>query len=715
MSIAPYQIAVPQRIAGLNELAHNLWWSWHREAAELFRLIDPAGWLMTDRNPVRFLLTVSPVYLDVVAENPEYLAAYDAVMERFRAETESDNRDTWIGQERPALGGKTLGYLSAEFGLHPTLPIYSGGLGVLAGDHIKAASDLGLKTVAVSLLYRQGYLRQRLDGDGWQQDVPGILDPEFEPATPVKGPDGNQLVVEVALDDPAQPLKIAIWQVLVGRVTLLLLDSDVEGNPEWTRSISSRLYGGDREHRLRQEIILGIGGVRALEAAGYAIDYWHGNEGHAAFHLLERCRMHVADGGMTFAQAKEAVRSSSIFTTHTPVPAGHDVFTEEMIDRYFAHYWPQLGIDRAAFLALGGHESTGEGFNLTALSFRLSGRANAVSQMHGEVTREMWNDLWPGLSIDETPVISVTNGVHIATWVGRHMADLYFETLGDAWRQDSDDQAVWDGILDVSDDEFWARRRRSKRSMLRYLRDRTRQRWLVNGQESASVLSGAPFFEEGILTIGFARRFATYKRATLLFRNPERLASILTNPEQPVQLVFAGKAHPADDGGKGLIQQIVWHARDPLFGGRIAFAEDYDMQLASYLVAGVDVWLNNPRAPMEASGTSGMKAAANGVPNLSILDGWWSEGWESDNDNGWGIAPYEQSDELNDGLEANAIYDLLENEIVPLYYQRGADGVPHEWISVSKEAIRTVAPAFSARRMLKEYVDKLYAPAAGVS
>ncbi|MGE3796949.1 MAG: alpha-glucan family phosphorylase, partial [Thermomicrobiales bacterium] len=695
-------------------LAHNLWWSWNREASELFRVIDPAAWLATERNPVRFLLTVSPVYIESVSTDPVYLEKYDKVMARFRAETSNDNSQTWIGQHRPALASRSLGYLSAEFGLHPTLPIYSGGLGVLAGDHIKAASDLGLNLVAVSLLYRQGYLRQRLDGTGWQQDVPGTLDPEFEPATRVTDANGEQLVVNVVLDNPKVPLKIAIWQVEVGRQTLLLLDSDVEGNPEWTRSISSRLYGGDREHRLRQEIILGIGGVRALRAAGYAVDYWHGNEGHAAFHLLERCRMHIVEDGLSFEQAQARVRTSSIFTTHTPVPAGHDVFTDDMIDRYFSHYWPELGIDRDAFHALGAHESTGAGFNLTALSFRLSGFANGVSKMHGEVTREMWNDLWPGTPIEDTPVKSVTNGVHIPTWVGRHMAELYFESLGDDWRQDSDSQEIWDKIVDVPDQAFWSRRRRSKRSMLRYLRNRARQRWLLNGHETASVLIGAPFFEEGILTIGFARRFATYKRATLLFHNPERLASILTNPERPVQLVFAGKAHPADEGGKGLIQEIVGYARDPLFGGRIAFAEDYDMQLASYLVAGVDVWLNNPRAPMEASGTSGMKAAANGVPNLSILDGWWSEGWQPGNGNGWGIAPYDQDAELNDGLEANAIYDLLENEIVPLYYHRGPDGIPHDWIAVSKQAIRTAAPAFSARRMLKQYVDELYSPAAGV-
>jgi starch phosphorylase len=709
-----FRPAIPERISGLQELAYNLWWSWHREAGDLFRTIDPAGWLMAERNPVRFLLTVSPVYLERVAGDAKYLEHYDRVMARFRAETSRDNSDTWIGQERPELAGKTLAYFSAEFGLHPTLPIYSGGLGVLAGDHIKAASDLGLRLVAVSLLYRQGYLRQRLDANGWQQDVPSVLDPEFEPSTPVLGPDGRQLVVEVLLDDPRAPLKIAVWQVLVGRQMLLLLDSDVEGNPDWTRSIASRLYGGDTEHRLRQEIILGIGGVRALKAAGFAIDYWHGNEGHAAFHLLERCRQHVVADGMTFDEASREVQRSSVFTTHTPVPAGHDVFPPELMDRYFSHYWSELGITREAFLALGQHDATGPGFNLTALSFRLSALANGVSEKHGQVTRSMWDDLWPDAPVEKAPVTSVTNGVHIPTWIGRHMADLYSSSLGEGWLSRPEDPASWDAIVDVPDPVFWSRRRRSKRSMLRYLRERARKRWLLNGHETAGVLIGAPFFEEGTLTIGFARRFATYKRATLLFRNPERLASILTNPECPVQIVFAGKAHPADNGGKTLIQELVLHARNPLFGGRIAFAEDYDMELASYLVSGVDLWLNNPRAPLEASGTSGMKAAANGAPNLSILDGWWIEGCRSDPKNGWGIEPAPLTEGLADGLEANAIYDLLENEIVPLYYRRGADGVPYEWIAVAKESIRTVAPQFSARRMVREYVDELYLAAAGV-
>jgi starch phosphorylase len=387
------------------------------------------------------------------------------------------------------------------------------------------------------------------------------------------------------------------------------------------------------------------------------------------------------------------------------------VFSPELIHRYFSHYWPSLGLDEREFQALGDHSSTGAGFNLTALSFRFSGLANGVSRIHGDVTRKMWSDMWPGLSEEEVPILSVTNGVHTPTWIGRHMAGLYFDYLGEEWRSESDRQEVWDRIADIPDWAFWSGRRRSKRSMLRYLRERARLRWIVNPGQHANALGSGLFFEEGALTIGFARRFATYKRAALLFHNPERLAAILTNPECPVQLVFAGKAHPADDGGKSLIQEIVWKARDPLFAGRIAFAEDYDMELASYLVAGVDVWLNNPKAPLEASGTSGMKAAANGVPNLSILDGWWSEGWRSEPLNGWGISPSAQGHDLDDGLEANALYDCLENEVVPLFYRRGPDGVPHEWVSVCKEAIRTVGPQFSASRMVKEYVDLLYGPA----
>ena len=705
---------MPTRISGLNDLALNLWWSWNREAESLFREIDPAGWTSSNRNPVRFLKTVSPVYLESAAEDEAYCSRYDRVMAQFTHETDPNAADTWIRMNRPELATRQLGYISAEFGLHPTLPIYSGGLGVLAGDHIKAASDLGLPLVAVSLLYRQGYLSQRVNEDGWQLDVPARLDPDYEPATPVLDGEGDQLIVEVVFEDPASPVKLAVWQVLVGRVTLFLLDADVDGNPEWTRTISSRLYGGDVEHRMRQEIILGIGGVRALAAAGYEIDYWHGNEGHAAFHLLERCRKLISEDGLSLYEVRNQVRKTSVFTTHTPVPAGHDVFPDMLIDRYFWHFWPQMRLTRDEFLALGEHESTGTGFNMTALSFRLSANCNAVSKTHEDVTKSMWHDLWPDLTVDEVPITSVTNGVHMPTWVGRHMADVYFEYLGDEWLNDGDNPEVWAGVDTIPDRKYWMKRRQSKRSMLRYMRERSRARWLRQNRPHVDVLAAGPFMEEGALTLGFARRFATYKRATLIFNDPDRLAAILTNPECPVQLIFAGKAHPKDEGGKKLIQQIIWYAQDPLFAGRICFVEDYDMDVAEYLVSGVDVWLNNPLAPMEASGTSGMKAAANGAPNLSVLDGWWVEGWSPDNSNGWGIASSPETGDLQNDIEADAIYDMLENTIVPLFYDRGPDGVPHGWIAVAKEASKTNAPAFSARRMVKDYVDRLYGPASGV-
>jgi glycogen phosphorylase len=708
---ASTQTEIPERIAGLRDLAYNLWWSWNIDARSLFRVIDPSCWLQVRRNAVRFLQVLPAGRLEELSNDPVFLARYDAVMSRFHGAMERPAGFGWLGEDVPQLATKKLAYFSAEIGLHPTLPIYSGGLGVLAGDHLKAASDLGLPTVAVSLLYRHGYLKQRLTPDGWQLDVPGTLEPWSEPAVRIDNEDGAPLLVDVDLGGPEQVLRLAIWKVLVGRVTLYLLDSDVEGNPDWTRGISSRLYGGDVEHRLRQEIILGIGGVRALRAVGEAPDYWHGNEGHAALHLIERCRELVASGE-SFEDAVQAVRRDSVFTSHTPVAAGHDIFPHDMIERYFRRFVPDLGISMSEFLELGVHEPSSNGFNLTALSLRLSGFCNGVSLRHGEVTRAMWHSLWPEANRDEVPIGSITNGVHLPTWISRHMAAVYDDYLDPDWLERTDDPAIWERIEEVPDWLFWRGRRRAKRAMMRHLRDRFRLRWVSEGRDAVELLSAGPFLEEGILTIGFARRFATYKRATLIFKDPDRLAAILTNPDRPVQLVFAGKAHPADEGGKRLIQEIIWRARDPKFGGRIAFAEDYDMELAGYLVAGVDLWLNNPTAPLEASGTSGMKAAANGVPNLSILDGWWEEGWNPHRKNGWGLEPAVAEDDRVNELDAAALYDALENEVIETYYNRDEDGVPREWVAIAKAAVQTVAPAFSARRMVKEYAKELYLPAA---
>jgi starch phosphorylase len=700
---------LPERIKRLEPLAYNLWWSWNPEARYLFRRIDRFVWERVEENAVLFLYNVDQERLEWASFDAEFLKAYDAVMAGFDAYLDSEEK-TWVFRHAPHLRDKTAAYFSAEFGLYRSLPIYSGGLGVLAGDHIKEASDLGLPLVAVSLLYRQGYLSQRLTPDGWQQDVTPNLEPHSEPTTQMLDKDGNPLLIDLALEDPEHPIKLAIWKVRVGRVNLFLLDSDVEGNPEWTRNVSSRLYGGDREHRLRQEMILGIGGVRALRALGYEPAYWHANEGHAAFSLLERLR-ELVQAGESFERAKQLVAASTVFTTHTPVPAGHDHFGPELMDRYFGHFWPQLGIDRETFYALGYFDQTGHDFNMTAVSMRLADYRNGVSEKHAEVTREMWHGIWPDRPVDEVPIRAVTNGVHLQTWIAPRIARMLDSHIGPEWRDHQADPDIWRGVRGIPDEVFWQAHSGRKRRLLDILSERLRQRW-VNGGESGQVLSGGPFLEEKVLTIGFARRFATYKRATLLFHDPDRLAAILNNPDRPVQIVFSGKAHPADDGGKHLIRELIWRARDPKFGGRIAFAEDYDMGVASLLVSGVDVWLNNPQSPMEASGTSGMKASANGVPNLSILDGWWIEGWRPDNSNGWGIVGSTATGWQQDQEDALAIYDLLENQVAPLYYSRDERGLPRDWIRVCKNAMMTIAPEFSARRMLLDYIEHLYAPAA---
>src|SRR5215218_2047265 len=702
---------LPARIARLGDLAYNLWWSWHPSARNLFRELDPHLWEATSQNPVFFLHRIAPNLLQTAARDAGYLEHYDAVVEQFDAEMSPDRDDTWVARNQPELRDRIVAYFSAEFGVHRALPIYSGGLGVLAGDHIKEASDLGLPMVAVSLLYRQGYLSQRLTPDGWQEDVPADLEPWSEPTTQVLGPDGKPLMVEVVFDQPDSPVRLAIWKVQVGRVALYLLDADVDGNPEWTRTVSSRLYGGDLEHRLRQEIILGIGGVRALRSLGIEPDYWHANEGHAAFHLLERLREYALEG-LTCDEAARRVRANTVFTSHTPVPAGHDIFPAEMIERYFGHFWEQIGMTREEFFDLGEHGGIDNGFNLTALSMRLAEQRNGVSERHGEITRIMWNDVWPERTPENVPITSVTNGVHLPTWISPRVASLLDRNLGRDWRERQHEPDAWDGIRSISDEEFWDVHAGAKRELFDALRSRSRKRWISGDYDPNQVVTAGPYLEPDVLTIGFARRFATYKRATLIFHDPDRLARLLNSQDRPIQIIFAGKAHPADEGGRKLIQDIIWRARDPRFAGRIAFAEDYDMGLAAHLVAGVDVWLNNPRAPLEASGTSGMKAAVNGAPNLSILDGWWHEGWARDNSNGWGIEPSLLDGMDQDAAEAELLYEALESVVIPLYYDRDLDGLPHDWIATAKESIRTVAPAFSARRMVIEYITKLYARAA---
>ncbi len=705
-----YMVELPERISRLNDIAYNLWWTWINPARLLFMELHPVLWDVVEHNPVLFLHRIERQRLEAAANDPNYLMLYDRVVAAFDRMRDTDESATWIGRNRPELVGKTVAYFSAEFGLHRALPIYSGGLGVLAGDHVKEASDMGIPLVGVSLLYRQGYLRQRIDHDGWQHDVPANLDPHAEPVTQVFNDDGTPLTIPVDLHVSDAPLKLAVWRVQVGRVSIYLLDSDVEGNPDWTRQLSSRLYGGDTEHRLRQEIILGIGGVRLLRALGIDPDYWHANEGHAALHMVERVRELVASG-LTTGDAIDRVRRSTVFTTHTPVPAGHDIFPDTMLDRYFAQYWGELGLSREEFLALGRVDGE-DGFNFTALSMRLAAHINGVSEKHGEVTRSMWGRLWAEQDANDLPIASITNGVHMRTWISPILRPLYDRYLPSSWRDQQEKPSAWQTIENIPDAELWAAHLAAKQALIDEMDERARRRYAEGQFDAWQVLSSGAFQNANVLSIGFARRFATYKRATLIFRDMDRLARILTDPDNPVQIVFAGKAHPADEGGKRLIQEIYLKARDPRLQGRIAFAEDYEMGLASLLVAGVDVWLNNPRYPLEASGTSGMKAAANGVLNCSILDGWWIEGFEADESNGWGIASSTLDGDAQDEAEANAIYETLEQKVVPLFYKRDTHGVPVEWMQRSKNAIQTIAPKFSTRRMLIDYVNELYMPAA---
>ncbi len=708
LKAAPVWEKVPPRLDRLVELAYNLWWSWHPEARVLFKMLDYPLWKETGHNPVKMLLAISPERLQAVARDPAFLKQYDAVVMSF--ETEMANGHLWFPMRYPGLMHYPIAYFSAEFGIHQSLPIYSGGLGILSGDHSKEASDLGLPFVGVGFMYPQGYFRQRIPPHGWQEAIYEQINPAEVPVRPITGPDGEPLVISVQMDD--HPVYVEVWRVQVGRVNLYLMDTDIEQNAPWDRELSARLYGGDQEMRIKQEIILGIGGVRVLRALEIHPAAWHLNEGHSAFLVLERIR-ELVQAGLSFEEAADQVRATTIFTTHTPVPAGHDVFPFHLMEKYFWHYWGEMGLDRDRFMALGAYDQGwGVGFNMTALALRYSGWRNGVSRLHGEVSRRMWQPVWPELErAEDVPITSITNGVHLPTWVAGAMDRLYDRYLGSDWLEHHDDPLFWERVQEIPDEALWEVHLYLKRKLMAFIRERARRKRIRGEMDPEQVLAAGTFLDPEALTIGFARRFATYKRATLIFHDIERLKRILNDPYRPVQIIFAGKAHPADDPGKHLIQYIYNLTKDPSFGGRIAFLEDYDMHMAHYLVQGVDVWLNNPRPPREASGTSGMKASINGVPNLSILDGWWAEGYNGANGWAFGRNREHESPEAQDAADAQALYRVLEEEVVPLFYQRDADGVPRAWIRVMKEAIRSTMPIFSTRRMVKEYTERMYVPA----
>ncbi|MBU0741950.1 alpha-glucan family phosphorylase [bacterium] len=692
---------LPARLVGLEDLAENLWWCWHPRARMLFKMLDRQAWKQSGHNPDRMLRDLSGEVLSAAAADAEYLHRYDEVMSDFNTHVSGQHcRYLDYAQRNHSFA---VAYFSAEYGLHRSLPFYAGGLGFLAGDYLKECSDLCIPLVAVGFMYPEGYLRQRLGEDGWQEDRDEPLDRDAAAISRVMGGDGKQLVVRVPFMDPG--VHVAVWKVKVGQIPLYLLDTDIPDNDPASRGICARLYIGDAERRLRQELVLGLGGAEVLRALGTTHYLLHLNEGHAAFALLERIRERV-EAGMPFDEAREQVRNTSIFTTHTPVPAGHDVFPNDLMESHFHAYWPSLGLDRDTFLRLGAHpDQPDAGFNMSALALRLSAFANGVSRRHGEVSRQMWRSLWPDRPVANVPITHVTNGVHVPTWIEPKIQLLLDEYLGADWLDRHDAPELWDALDRIPDEELWRTHYWLKIKLIDAIRERARQRLLHDGAGPSLVMAGGALLDPSVLTIGFARRFATYKRATLIFRDSERLQRLLNDRRRPVQFIFAGKAHPADDPGKRLLQELVDMARAPAFGGRIAFVEDYGEQLAQYMVHGVDVWLNNPLPPLEASGTSGMKAAMNGVPQLSILDGWWEEGY--DGENGWAIR-HEEKDGDGDRLDAEEIYRTLESDIVPRYYRVDAAGVPIEWVKTMKAAMRGAGARFSARRMVREYTEKFY-------
>ena len=697
---------LPDRIKRLTDLAYDLWWTWNPIAREVFRRLDYGLWRQTAHNPVLMLRSVTPDQLAVLANDAEFVRLYDAAIEAL--DRARGAQDTWWLHQFGS-GSGPIAYFSAEFALHQSLPIYAGGLGVLAGDHCKESSDLGLPLVGVGFMYPQGYFHEKISPEGWQQESYERLNWAEAAIEPACTQEGHNCIVPVPLGN--RSVLVQVWRVRLGRVKLYLLDTDLEENAPWDRELSARLYGGDRETRIQQEIILGVGGVRALKALGSSPAVWHLNEGHAAFVVLQRIR-DLIEAGQTFDGALEEVRRTTVFTTHTPVPAGHDAFPFNLVETHLAGCWGTLGAYRDRFMQLGAYDNgSGVQFNMTALALRTANGVNAVSQLHGVVTREMWGPIWPGVAEEARPVRAITNGIHEPTWLSNELARLFDEHLPSDWRERHDDPSVWTAIQSIPDDALWAVRGALREYLFAFIRERARSRWREQQVSAARVVAAGTLLDPNALTIGFARRFTGYKRPELIFHNPDRLRAILNAARRPVQLVFAGKAHPADETGKHHLQQVYRHAIDPSYGGRLAFIDDYDLHVAHFLVQGCDVWLNNPRKPLEASGTSGMKASVNGVPHLSIGDGWWAEGFTGEN--GWlidGQAPPDDP-EATDAADAAALYELLERQIVPAFYDRDAAGIPRRWLAVVRQAIATVAPRFSARRMVREYAVHLYAPA----
>jgi glycogen phosphorylase len=706
-TVGQFVAPVHQRLAAL---AQNLWWSWDNESVSLFRDLDPALWQQCDHNPIALLQQID---IDRLESRAAEMALHGRINHAYRRLQEYlRSRHTWGARHASVLGARPVAYFSAEFGLHESMPIYSGGLGILAGDHLKSASDLGIPLVAIGLYYDQGYFRQRLDRDGWQHEEYIDVDHRLLPIQPATR-DGLPVTVEI--ETRTGTIGARVWQTAVGRTTLLLLDSNVEGNSPEDRELTARLYGGDDRVRIRQELLLGIGGVKALAALGISPGVIHLNEGHSAFAALEliRCRMDAE--GISLEEATRRVASQVVFTTHTPVPAGHDRFAPDLVEEHLGPVRDGLGLEYDAFLALGrvNPYDPREGFCMTVLALKCCHRANAVSSLHGHVSRAMWTPLFPGVREEHIPIGHVTNGVHVNTWLAPQMRLVYDRHLGANWMEHSGEATLWEAIEDIDDGELWEAHQALKASLIDVTRRRVVLQAERRGEPAAVVTQLRRALNRDALTIGFARRFATYKRANLLLKDLESLDSLLNHPQMPVQLIFAGKSHPLDGPGKTVLQEVARLARDPRFIGKIVFIEDYDINVGRHLVQGVDVWLNNPRRPLEACGTSGQKVVLNGALNLSVLDGWWAEAYDGLNGFAIGFGETHSNPATHDERDAGALAAVLRDEVVPMYYERDTDGLPREWIARMKRAIRTLGWRFSAHRMVMDYVIKSYIPAAG--
>ena len=700
---------LPKRIEKLSEISNNLWWSWNTEFLRLFKIIDRDLWETCEKNPVKFLKLVSQDRLEQITKNTEFLKEYDKLSKQF--EDYMNSKNTWFSNKYPENKNDLIAYFSAEYGLDQTIPIYSGGLGILSGDHLKSASDLGIPLVAVGLLYKNGYFHQKINGYGDQEEEYNNIELSNLPINPVKDSNGEELTIYVKLEKRKVYLKV--WQINVGRIKLYLLDSDIDQNNQEDREITLRLYGGDQEMRIKQEIILGMGGTNLLtRALKLNPTIYHMNEGHSAFLILELIKNIIKEKQVSFEVAKDIASSKTVFTTHTPVPAGNDIFPIELVEKYFKEFWPRLGLDREAFLKLGMKpcKELERGFNMGILALKVAGKKNGVSKLHGAVSRELFGDVWPEIAANESPITYVTNGIHTCSWLAPSLKELYNKYLIPYWQDNIHNDEVWKNIDNIPNKELWGIHRQRKIKLLDIVKENTTNRLRRSGYNYEEINDITSKLNPDVLTIGFSRRFATYKRATLIFKDLERITQILNNQDKPVQLIFAGKAHPADKEGKDLIKRIHEISMMPQFKGKIFILENYNIAMSRYLVSGVDVWLNNPRRPMEASGTSGQKASVNGVINFSVLDGWWAEGYNQEN--GWTIGTNAEYDsyEEQDIADSQSMYHTLETKIIPMYYNRNEDKISESWMKIMKNSIISTGGKYSTARMLVDYTNNLYMP-----